>query len=620
MLVAIVTRFYDYFSLPLMHDEFSALFRARFDNFSDLIEHGVKVDGHPPLVQLYYYFMVNNVGESPWVLKLPFTVMGVASVYLLYRITKEEFSETAALISSSILCVSELGIMYSHLARPYASGLFFVLVFYWQLLKISKDNRDKYYINSSLFVISGTLAAYNHHFSLLAIAIIGIMGVFTIQKSHRFKHILLCAIIAFTYLPNLPVFFAQLKLGGIGQWLSPPDIYFLPDFVGFILNYNVLFYLTIGILMFLSIIVFRERDKSFKTALKHLTIFFSALVIGIIYSIKINPVLQFSVLIFFVPFLIIPITALIRELPFKFNMIIVFGILSIGTFSLISTRGYYQYNYTSPYLSILSDCRDAQIDETTPALIHSHYRITNYYLSSDTRPIHFRWSTSFKNEDEFDQYLQTCVQNSNQFYFGAMSDVKPEFFTRIIHYYPHIQWQRNYFGATTYLFTKGKPKLNMVATKDFDSISKGKWNNYKGENSIEQQSNVRYQLKNQEWCLGTESLLSPLLKHNNQFLDAKVDVYLEHYSAEVVLVLVIIDGNENVQYKASSTKTFLNKDRRFPVHLTAAIKLSDIKLSEQMKVKTYIWNPSKSNSIIDNYSLSLREGNPIIYGMFNPIP
>ena len=33
-------RFYDYSNLPYSFDEFSALFRTRFDNFSDLIRYG----------------------------------------------------------------------------------------------------------------------------------------------------------------------------------------------------------------------------------------------------------------------------------------------------------------------------------------------------------------------------------------------------------------------------------------------------------------------------------------------------------------------------------------------------------------------------------------------------
>lgn len=619
MLVAVVTRFYDFMSLPLMHDEFSALFRARFDNLSDLIEYGVKVDGHPPLVQLYYYFMINHVSEAPWALKLPFILMGIASVYLLYIITKKEFGETAALISSSILSVSELGVMYSHLARPYASGLFFVLLFYWLALRLFSEKKDPYYRTSILFVLSGVFAAYNHHFSLLAVGIIGLFGLFRVEKSLRLRYMILGVCIAILYLPNLPVFFAQLELGGIGQWLSPPDYSFLPKFLGFTLNYNYAFYLTVFAISALSFTWLRDQNKSFKKIGFYLTIFFTAFLTGYLYSIKINPVLQYSVMIFFVPFLLVPITARIREQSVNVNLTLVLGILIIGIYSLIVTREYYKQNYSSPYISILDDCRSAQSNKNTPALIHSHYRITNYYLDKDKRPIHFRWSTSFKNEAEFDKYLLECVQTSNEFYFGAMSDVKPELFARIMHYYPQIVSQKNYFGATTYLFSKGKPSLNIIAAKNFDSKEHGKWSNFKQEFVIDSLSNKKYALKNQEWCISTEAQLNSILKHSNQFIDVSVDVYPENVSAEVVLVLLVVNGKENIQYKASSTKMFDTKDG-IPVHLTSSIKLSDIKLEKDMIVKTYIWNPSKSNSLIDNYTMSLREGNPIIYGMFNPLP
>ena len=51
--IAIILRFYHLFDIPFTHDEFSTLFRTNFSSFSELIEKGVKIDGHPAGLQFF---------------------------------------------------------------------------------------------------------------------------------------------------------------------------------------------------------------------------------------------------------------------------------------------------------------------------------------------------------------------------------------------------------------------------------------------------------------------------------------------------------------------------------------------------------------------------------------
>jgi hypothetical protein len=54
---AAILRFYPLFDYELTLDEISGLGRTGFTNFSDLIEHGVKLnDTHPALVQVIIFF------------------------------------------------------------------------------------------------------------------------------------------------------------------------------------------------------------------------------------------------------------------------------------------------------------------------------------------------------------------------------------------------------------------------------------------------------------------------------------------------------------------------------------------------------------------------------------
>ena len=130
LLVAAVLRLWDLGSVPFMHDEFSALQRTGYDNFHDLIREGVMLgDSHPAGVQVLLYLLVGIFGWNAFWLKLPFALMGVASVYLTYVIARQWFNKNVALVSAAFMSVSELFLFYSQLARPYSPGLFCVLLF-----------------------------------------------------------------------------------------------------------------------------------------------------------------------------------------------------------------------------------------------------------------------------------------------------------------------------------------------------------------------------------------------------------------------------------------------------------------------------------------------------------
>jgi hypothetical protein len=61
IIVAATLRLINYCELPFTHDEFSALFRLNFDSFSELIEKGVKIDGHPAGVQVYHSVKLSDI-------------------------------------------------------------------------------------------------------------------------------------------------------------------------------------------------------------------------------------------------------------------------------------------------------------------------------------------------------------------------------------------------------------------------------------------------------------------------------------------------------------------------------------------------------------------------------
>jgi uncharacterized membrane protein len=181
MIVAAVLRFYDYANIPFMHDEFSALFRTQFDSFLELIQKGVKeTDTHPPGIQVFLYYWVKLFGTSEWVVKLPFTLCGLLSVALIYLIAKKWYNETVGLISAAFLASIQYTIMYSQIERPYVSGLFFSLAMVYFWTQLIQNPEKHFYRNSIFYILFSSLCAYNHHFSLLFTAIVGLTGLFLI--------------------------------------------------------------------------------------------------------------------------------------------------------------------------------------------------------------------------------------------------------------------------------------------------------------------------------------------------------------------------------------------------------------------------------------------------------
>ena len=93
LVVAAGLRFFNYAEIPFTHDEFSALSRLHYTDFSTLISEGVMPDGHPAGIQVFLYYWVRLFGPEEWIVKLPFTIFGLLSVWLVYKIASRWFNQ-----------------------------------------------------------------------------------------------------------------------------------------------------------------------------------------------------------------------------------------------------------------------------------------------------------------------------------------------------------------------------------------------------------------------------------------------------------------------------------------------------------------------------------------------
>ena len=124
--IGAVFRFYGFSDWSLSNDELSAIARTNFNSFSELIDKGIWVDGHPALIQIFEYYWIKLFGNSVFAVRLPFVLMGIGSSIYFYKLCTNWLNRNAALLGLALFISNYHFVLYSQVARPYVAGLFFV--------------------------------------------------------------------------------------------------------------------------------------------------------------------------------------------------------------------------------------------------------------------------------------------------------------------------------------------------------------------------------------------------------------------------------------------------------------------------------------------------------------
>ncbi len=292
--------FYNYTGIPFYHDELSAIERCKFDGFMDLIRNGVMVDGHPAGVHLFLWSLIQIFGIHEWILKLPFVLAGIGSLFFLYRISETIFSKYAAIASGILFIFLAYYISQMIVVRPYSPGLFFALgTFYFAFrLKYAPYNKMRHVL-LGLFTVG---AMYSHYFSFLQVILIWII-VFAFNRHRLYMryYLLTFAGSIVCFLPHAFITYTQLGMGGLG-WLGPPEPSF---FIGFFFEYfnsSLIITVLCSALFILTFFVKKPRKKN---KLSLLLLFALPCLVIYFYSVTFAPVLQAPALYFCTPFLLI---------------------------------------------------------------------------------------------------------------------------------------------------------------------------------------------------------------------------------------------------------------------------------------------------------------------------
>jgi len=477
LLVAACTLFWQYPQLQFTHDELSALYKTELPTFSQLIEKGVKIEGHPAGVEVFLYYYAPLVNYQLWALKLPFSLMALASILIIFAIGRTIKQEAAALYTGAIMAVSQYFIYYGQIVRPYEVGLFFSLLsaLYW----LRYFHEKAHYKNLIGFAAAAAAAAYSHQFSLLLVGIMGLHALIIASRKGKVEW-LFCGLLTFLlYLPHLNIFFHQLTLGGVGSWLAKPKLSFPISYLAYIFHFSYLFIAAVLI----ALLIPKWQLKKAKNW-EGLIWFSASFLIGFFYSRQINPVLQYSTLLFAAPLLLLSIFAL-RQMRLQWLSLLL--IIGTGIYSLYAERHHYPlvyesaFKYPRDYAALKNLSNSAVITNLDQGKWDFYARLDDY--KSDK-------NYYYQGPKKLAKYLDTSAQSELVL---ALDHNGPSFIPTIIGEYGFNQIHKeDHLGFTLFHFAKNqKPRATKPKVASFlEGIRCKAGQDYCGQVTLQLNANV----------------------------------------------------------------------------------------------------------------------------------
>lgn len=601
LLVAAVLRLWKLGQVPFMHDEFSALFRLKFDSFRDLIQYGVtEGDSHPAGVQVFLYYWTKLVGWNEFWVKFPFALMGIASVYLVYVIGRQWFNRKTGLLAAAFFAVSQLTVFYSQLARPYSAGLFFVLLmtFFWNKILFGPKKPSVGICVG--FAISTCLAALAHNFSAAQAGLIFLTGLFFLKKERRKAYWLSGIGALLLYSPNLPVFYHQTFVyGSIGGWLAKPKSSFLIDFLQYTMNYAPLFMFTVGVVIVLPFILQKPDNRQRPLRWAGIAWFVINFAVAFIYSLLREPIIQYSTLIFCYPFLVLMAFSFHRNnsMTTTQTAITVLAILFIGATSLITNRRHYDLMYHQGYDQIaqrMQQDRDSLPDiRFATATLKTEF--PEFYQAQTTVERRTIFDEEGNSPNDLRQWLH--LGQSKCLGFGWTDYVNPAWETLAVADYPWLLHENTWFTSGYLTLSK-------------DSVAGASY-------QLHTLSDQPEAMVNMEWCT-PQFIYGDSISSNTHLLGVIATlqvsdtvtgcmVVMEVHDATTDSLLLWHGGNEN-DVLLPGTNRIVNAirfDEDFPVKGTI--------------IKTYLWNRQLGSILAKRFDYYCTQHNPRLTGLYEPL-
>ncbi|MEP7169832.1 MAG: glycosyltransferase family 39 protein, partial [Bacteroidota bacterium] len=578
-------------------------------------------------VEIFLFYYVKLFGISEFAIRLPFVILGICSVYLIYLVGKKWFNSSVGLLSASTLCVLEFPLLYSQIARPYSPGLFFTLLaaYFWSELfsekikneSVSKDEKTNFKSYAG-FTLSVSVCMYTHYFALLQAGLICIAGLFFLSKKNYKMYYISGSIILLLYIPHFNIFLHQMSIGGLGGsggWLSKPKSDFLWKYIQYAFNdssFVLLFYILVFIL---SIVIYSRNRAANKFRLLLFLFFILPFLIGYYYSIYRNPVLQYSILLFSFPFLIIFIFSFITEtIQQKIVIAGVAAILLLGSFSTVYKNKY----YSTKHFGVFKELAEKTIEfnnkygeqniTRTINVINPYY--IQYYFDKFSKEAKFS-QYSCNDYSLMNDFVKIAEQSKTPYFIHAWSNTydPPELEYVILENYPYIISKNDYFNSGITLYSnipqKAVPFKEPIyeTTHDFENA---KWENeslFFSDSLFHSGKQSAFMTDNNEYGPTLSLPIKNLELKKGDILKISLWIYpmQEHQFAKLVLS---IDENDKAKiWLGQNFNFYQTKVNQWQQVFLAYVINTD--LSGEEILKSYVWNDKKESFFIDDFKLQV---------------
>lgn len=622
LVLASVLRLWDLPNIPYTHDEISALIRV-YPSLGETVQEGViALDTHPPGVQVFEWAWTKLFGMSEAAVKLPFILMSLLALLLLYRFAFAWCGAHVALIMTALLATLQYTVMYGQIARPYAAGFFTTALLADQLTRYLGSGSRRALIGIALAAL---LSAYTHHFALMLAAFMVLTGLFLIVPAKRKEYLTACAIAAVAYLPNIPIFLKQLGGKGLDEWLAPPTAMWVPDYLWWLAHCSVLFAAVWAVLIAGSFAL-RIRHRGGIAPIWAITLFWGLLplLVGYAYSVWRAPVLQYSVVLFSFPYLLLGALAGLRYMRGSWVHPAAFATAVVSVFTLFTERKHYEVFYDSRYEAITHGILEASTMPDRIALFDGPDRVVDFYLKHWN--IDAAQAPYFSLQDRSPAWLDSLLGSStaSSVFYGSTPSAVPENTARIQAAFPFLQKRHDMDEGQTFLFS-GIPNGPSIEDRKWgslitpDAIAGDGWE-VNADVPVWQDTTAQgraprlWDLTGKEFGILLDKPIYQIAHGDNDLIEARMNV-LDLDGNGLKLVVELKEGDETTFYRSHPLQS-----SRGNGSIISAIPLADLPGHGQgQRLRVYVWNEGGRAAHVASMEVRVREGNPWLYGFFQPL-
>lgn len=614
MVLGAVLRCWDLAHLPYTHDELSALLRIHPGLHETITQGVIALDTHPPGVQVFEWAWVRLFGMAEWVVKLPFIVASLAALALLYRFARTWAGPGPALVSLAVLSTIQYTVMYGQIARPYAAGLFTTALLADALTRYLAFGHRRSLV---VAVLAAAASGYVHHFSLMLAALQMGTAFLLLPASARRGYLVAAAATLVLYAPNIPILFHQLGHGGLQEWLQPPGAGWSTDYLWWLAHCSPLF-AGAASAVFIAALVLRWRSKEGVAPLWMIALSWGLLplLVGYGYSLWRAPVLQYSVVLFSFPYLLVPALAGLRGLTLPRSIAVAVLLALVSTFTLITTRQHFRTAYRSKYEQVVRGVLDAAGRPDRLALVECPERMVRFYLrhwQADT-------TTAYIDLEGADPaQLDDLLRGSHgSVFYGTTVAADPANLPRIQRAFPFLRERHDLVEGRTFVLADapGQQDLDDIGFRSLlapQAVEGRYWQLAEGLPQMRDSvrgpypAPTRWDLTDRDFGIKFEAPVRELITGPNDVLEAWVD----GQGADLGIVLELLQGDSVVRYRHGRAANGFG---------AAAMDLAEwTGAKDDLTLRAYVWNRDRGAARIASVGVHARQGNGWQFGAFAPL-